>query len=210
MWIALGIIAFLAALIIVFLLLPVKVIIKNDEQEPFILQCRFLFKTFGAEDDSVSGNPIVKALKAAFGADRTNKESLQESVRSGCLQKRIAETYSVLKTILKEVWTLLKHCKVTKLHISICSTGDDVDKAAIHYGAYCAATYSFVNLLRNYFRVRERGCKVDIGCDLFGGEPVFRYELILSVPVKQVLAGALRVALAEMRRTKSKHSNKTQ
>ena len=210
MWIALGIIGFLAALITVILLLPLKVIIKNDEQEALILQCRFLFKTFGIKDDSTPYNPIVKALKTAFAVDHTKKENLQESVRSGDLKKRITETYAILKTILKEGWTELKHCKVTKLHIAICCTGDDADKAAIHYGACCAATYSFVNLLRNYFRVRERGCRVDITCDLFGQKPVFRYEVVLVVRVKQVLTGVLKVVFAEMKRRKSKQSDEMQ
>ncbi len=210
MWIALGIIGFLVALVTVILLLPVKVIIKNNEQEAFILQCRFLFKSFDVENDSASGNPVFKALKTALGMDKTNKESLQEGASSGSLQKRVAETFSVLKSLAKELWALLRRCKAAKLKIAICCTGDDVDKAAIHYGACCAATYSFVNLLRNYFRVRERGCEVDITCDPFGEKSVFRYEVVLVFSVKQILTSALRVALAEFKRKKSKESTGTQ
>ena len=198
MWIALGIIGFLAALITVILLLPVKVIIKNDEQEPLILRYRFLFKTYGEDPDP--NNPIVKALKTASGVDRLSKETLQESVRSGGLQKSITETFAVLKGLAKELWNLLKLCKVTKLYVAICCAGDDVDQAAIRYGACCTATYSFVNLLRSYFRVRERGCKVDITCDPFGEKTSFRYEVVLVVRVKQVLAGLWRTAMAEAER----------
>jgi hypothetical protein len=195
MWIVLGIIGFLAALITVILLLPVKVIIKNDEQEPLILRYRFLFKTYGEDPDP--NNPVIKALKTASGVDKLSKETLQESVRSGGLQKSVTETFSILKSLAKELWQLLKVCKVTKLNIAICCAGDDVDTAAIHYGACCVATYSFVNLLRSCFRVRERGCKVDITCDPFGEKATFRYEVVLVVRVKQVLAGLWRAAMAE-------------
>ena len=106
MWIVLGIIGFLAALITVILLLPVKVIIKNDEQEPLILRYRFLFKTYGEDPDP--NNPVIKALKTASGVDRLSKETLQESVRSGGLQKSVAETFSILKNLAKELWQLLK------------------------------------------------------------------------------------------------------
>lgn len=198
MWIALGIIGFLAALITVILLLPVKVIIKNDDQEPLILRYRFLFKTYGEDPDP--NNPVVKALKTASGVDRLSKETLQESVRSGGLQKSVTETFSILKNLAKELWTLLKLCKVTKLHIDICCAGDDVDQAAIRYGACSAVTYSFVNWIRGYFRVRQRGCKVNVTCDPFGEKSVFRYEVVLIVRVKQVLAGLWRAAMAEAKR----------
>ncbi len=198
MWIALGIIGFLAALITVILLLPVKILIRNDEQNELILRYKFLFKTYGEEKDP--NNPIVKTLRTASGVDRISKKTLQESVRVGGLQKSIAESYSVLKSLFKEIWHLLKLCKITRVHITIRCTGDDVDKAAIHYGQACAVTYSFVNLLRSYFNVRERGCKVDIACDPFGETPVFRYDLILVTHVRRVLAGLWRAALAEAKR----------
>ena len=51
MWIAIGIAGFIAVLITVILLLPVKVIIKNDENNELILRYRFLFKTYGENPD---------------------------------------------------------------------------------------------------------------------------------------------------------------
>ena len=139
MWIALGIIGFLAALITVILLLPVKVIIKNDEQEPLILRYRFLFKTYGEDPDP--NNPVIKALKTASGVDRLSKETLQESVRSGGLQKSVTETFSILKSLAKELWQLLKLCKVTKLNIAICGELDHI--------AACKCKYKHENERQN-------------------------------------------------------------
>ena len=59
MWIVLGIIGFLALLITVILLLPVKIILRNDDKEALILRYRFLGKTFG--EDPNPDDPIVKA-----------------------------------------------------------------------------------------------------------------------------------------------------
>ena len=77
MWIALGIVGGLAALITVILLLPVKVIIRNDEQNELILRYKFLFKTYGEDPDP--NDPIIKALKEASGVNRFQKRELKET-----------------------------------------------------------------------------------------------------------------------------------
>ena len=71
MWIALGIIGFLAALITVILLLPVKVIIKNNENNELILRYKFLWKTFGERLDP--NDPIIRTLKSLSGYERLER-----------------------------------------------------------------------------------------------------------------------------------------
>ena len=61
MWIVLIVIACLALLITVICLLPVKVLLKNDAQNPLILRYKFLGKTFGENPDP--NDPIIKTLK---------------------------------------------------------------------------------------------------------------------------------------------------
>ncbi|MBQ7340928.1 MAG: hypothetical protein IJW41_02005 [Oscillospiraceae bacterium] len=198
MWIALGIVGFLAVLITVILLLPVKVIIKNNERNEFIFRYKYLFKTFGENPNP--DDPIVKALKSATGVDRLNKVAVKENISAEGLLSTVKESFSMLVDLLKEVLKLLGRCKVSQLHITIRCTGDGADEAAIHYGECSAVVYSLFNIVRSFLKVRKKGCKIDVGCDFMGDKPVFRYDVVLKVRAGRVLGALWRVALAEAKR----------
>ncbi len=208
MWIALGIVGFLALLITVICLLPVKVIIKNDDQNIVALRFRFLFKTFGEDAgsdkpaDKPVENPVVAMLKKVIGVNRLEKAEVQKNIQQEGLGKTVSGTYEILTDLLREVVSLLKLCVVTRLHVRIRCTGDDAAEAAVHYGQSCAATYSLLNILRSFVRIRRRDCRIDITSDFFGSKPVFRYELILRVSVGRVLRAFWRIVLAEVKRSK--------
>ena len=201
MWIVLGIFAFLATLITVILVSPVKIIIKNDEQNELILRYKFLFKTFG--EDPNPDDPIVKALLSATGVERLQTKNVQKNIQTEGLKNTISASFSMLVDLLKEVVSLLKRCTVTRLRITIRASGDDVDDAAIHYGQCCAATYSLLNVLRSFLKVRKRGFNIDLGCNFFE-KAVFRYEVVLSIRAARVLGGLWRVAMAEAKRMEGK------
>lgn len=198
MWIALAIIAALATIVTVFLLLPVKIIIKNDENNQLILRYKFLFKTFGEDPDP--NDPIIRTLKSLSGVDRLNSSSIQKGIDAQGLPKTLSETFDVLKDLVKEIVVLLKYCTVSRLHIKIRSTGNGADQAAIHYGQCSTVTYSLINALRDFVKIRKRGVNLDIGCDFFGSKPEFRYDIILVIRVARLLAGLWDVALAEAKR----------
>ena len=198
MWIALGIIGFLAALVTAIVLLPIKFIIKNDENNELILLYKLLGKTFGEDPDP--NDPIIKSLKTAAGVDRLGKAELKKSIRSEGLQETIKSSYAMIIDLLKEVVALLKLCKITKLDIKIRTVGDGPDEAAIHYGQYSAVTYGLLNAINGVVKIRKRGYHVDIGCDFFGTESVFRYHVVLVTRFGRVLAALWRVVLAEAKR----------
>lgn len=206
MWIPFAIVGFFIALITAILLLPVKLILKNDENNVLILQYRLLGKTFDIEAGSEE-NPITKALKSACGLERLDKEKLETDLQSKGLKQTISESYAMITDLLKEVLALLKKATVTRLHITIRCTGDGPDSAAIHYGECCAVTYGLLNVLRRFLKIRKRGCKLDIGCDFFGEKPVFRYEVILRIRVVYILGALWRIVLAEAKRMGQKEQN---
>ena len=205
MWIVLGILGFLALLITVIVLLPVKVIIRNDEQNELILRYKFLGKTYG--EDPNPDDPIIKALKTATGVDRLEKKAIKENIQASGLQKAVTSSYAILVDLLKEVVALLKLCTITKLQVKIRCTGDGADQVAIHYGECCAATHSLLTLLRSFVKIRKRGCNIDIGCDFIGSESVFDYHVVLMVRVGRVLSALWRVAMAEAKRMKSQQES---
>ncbi len=198
MWIALTIIGFLATLITVILLLPVKILIRNDENGELMLRYKFLFKTYGEDPDPNA--PLIKILKTAVGADRLSGKSVQESIRKDGLKRTVKDTYRLLINLLKEIVELLQYGTITRLHVEIRCTGDGADEAAIQYGQYCTATYGLLNALRSFLKVRKQGCKIDISCDFLGEESVFNYDVVLAIRFGRVLAGFWKVALAEARR----------
>ena len=198
MWIALSIIAFLATLVTVILLSPVKVIIKNDEKNGFILRYKLLYKTYGENPDP--DDVIVKALKKSGGVTRLEKAAMQENIQTEGLQKTVSDSYAALIGILKELLFLLKRCTVTRLRIKIRCAEDEPDETALYYGICNAATHTLLGTLSAFLKIRKRGCKIDIGYDFEGGKPLFRYEVILSVPFGRVLAAFWRLVLAEAKR----------
>lgn len=198
MWIALGIIAFLAALITVILLLPVKVLIWNDDENELNLRYRLLFKTYG--EDPNPNDPIVKALKKASGISRFEKARLEKNVQSEGLQKTVTESYDILIDLLKELVDLLKLGTVTKLHVKIRCTSEDPDRAAVYYGHACSATYSLLSALDTFTRIRRRGCKIDITCDFLEEKPLFRYDTVIAFRFSRVVAALWRVTMAEAKR----------
>lgn len=203
MWILYSLLAILAVLVALIMLLPVKIILKNDENNKLLLRYRLLFLTFGngsqkkAED---SGSPVAKAIGAATGVDRLQIKTVQNNIRSNGLQKTLSDSYGMLTELLREVVSLLKHCRVTRLHIQIRCGGNDADQVAIHYGQCCAATNTLLNTLRNFIKIRDRGCKINIGCNFFGDSD-FRYEVILAFPIRRVLMGLGKILLRQAKYT---------
>ena len=198
MWIAIGILAFLAALICAILLSPVKIILKNDEQNELLLRYKYWFKTFGEEPNP--DDPIVKALLSATGVERLQSKNVQKNIQSDGLKKTVSESYTMLTELLREAVTLLKRCTVSRLRIKIRCTGDDAAQVAIRYGQYCTATYSLLSILRNFIKIRKRGCSIDISSNFPAAESVFRYQVVLSFRAARVLAGFWRIALGQFKR----------
>lgn len=198
MWIVLTILGILATIITAILLHPVQVIIKNDEKENFILRYKFLYKTFGENPNP--DDPLVKTLKKAGGVDRLEKVALQENIREEGLQKAVSDSYDALIALLKELLFLFKNCTVTKFDIKIRCAADEPDETAVQYGLCSAATHTLFSVLSSFLKVRQRGCNIDIDCDFYENNPIFRYCIVLSIPFRRVLAAFWRVVLTEAKR----------
>jgi hypothetical protein len=196
MWIAIGIILFLAVLVIAVLLLPIYVIIKNDGESELKIRFRFLFKTYG--DKSNPDNPLLKALKSAIGIDKLSVKTVKSGIKKGGLEVTLEQTVRVLLSLLKETGDLLSHSVCKKLYVHVISAGDDPADAAINYGICCSFVYPLVGFLKsNLKRVSKRGEDVRIECDFSGGEDSFDYHLVLRVRVLRIVAGLWHIIMRE-------------
>ena len=149
------------------------------------------------------GSAAVRRCGLSQGSDLVKKGNT-DSLKG--LKKTLKENYNMLVELCKELLRLLGYCSVSRLHITIRSAGEDVDDAAIHYGACCTATYGLLNVLRGFMKVRERGCKIDISCGFFETESVFQYDVVLITRVGRVLAGLWRTAKEELRRREAQRA----
>lgn len=196
MWIAIGIIAFLAVLITAFLLLPVYVIIKNDGESELKVRVRFLFKTYG--DKPSKNGAFAKMLKSAVGVDKLSVKTVTEGIKNGGHNEKVGQTVRVLLSLLKELGTLLSHCVCKKLYVHVVNAGDDPGDTAINHGICCSFVYPLVGFLKsNLKRVSKRGEDVRLECDFSGGEDSFVYNLVLQVRVVRLVASLWRVIMRE-------------
>lgn len=199
MWIFLGIVAFLAGLITVVLLLPVHVIIKNDEDNNMILRYKILFKTLGEDPDP--NNPIAKAIKKSSGISRIEKKNLERNIEQSGFSSTVKETFDILVDLLREVVAILKYCTAKKFMLHIVCSAEDAADAAVSFGECCAVAYPAVGAVCSAVKVPNKARDIDIRCDYLSKKDIFRYDFDISVRVFRVLAAFFRIALAEARRS---------
>ena len=198
MWIALAIIAFLAVLITVILLLPVDVIIKNDENNELILRYKLLGKVYGENPNP--NDPIVKALNNASGIHRLDTKQLKENAQTKPLKEAVSDSLDLIWDLLKELASLLKYGTAKKFHIHIHCTGDDPADNAFLCGKYYAISYGLLHMLRPIIRIPKRACQIQIDSGDLTEKEIFRYDVLLRVHLRYVLAAFWRLAYTEAQR----------
>ncbi len=198
MWIVLGIIAFLAALITAILLLPIDIIIKNDEDDNLILLYKILFKTFGEDPDP--NNLIVKTIKETSGLSRIEKGHLEKSMAQSGLALTVSESCRILVNLIKEIAALLKYCTLKKFEMHIICSGEDAAETATEYGKCCSAVYPAAAFFGSVMKSNKKVWNIDINCDFTNSQKVFRYDFLVRVRLFRALGALFRVSLKEARR----------
>lgn len=198
MWIFLSVLGFICLIIAVILLLPVKIIIKNDEDGELYLRYKILFKTFGEDPDP--NDPIIRTLKELSGITRIEKKNLEKNVKAAGYLTTAAEICRLLADFLKELGSLLKYCTAKKFRFKLTCSGKDAAEAAINYGKCCSFVYPITAALGSSMKVRKKGYDVNVICDFTDGKEELEYEFIISVILAHALAAFFRVALKEARR----------
>ena len=197
-WIFLGIVAFIAALITAILLSPFTFIIRTDKDGELQLLYKILFKTFGENPNP--NQPIVKALKSISGVSRLEKGNLKKSTENGELLTTLRDDLSLIIGILKELLSVLKRCTLKTLHIDVVCGGEDAADVAMNYGVCYAVISPLVNLVHNTMKVRSRGERINITTDFDSQEGSFRFEAILVTSVFRIVAALFKLAFDEAKR----------
>lgn len=198
MWIFLGILFFIAALITAILLLPIYVIIKTDENGELIFRYKILHKTFGENPNP--NDPIIKMLKNASGISRLEKGSIKANAKQTSVLSTLKSSFSLIIDLLKELLGLLKYCKAKTFKLNIVCADTDAAEAAISYGQCCAFVVPALAYIDSLIDIKPSGKDINISCDYSSAKGSVFFDTVLVVRLHRVLAALLRAIIAEAKR----------
>ena len=190
MWILWGILIFLALVVLGFLMLPLSVIVKLDDSGEPYFRYKILWMTFGEPGGK---QPFFARLfqKPSSGSPSGKKPKKKKTF------ELLRENFGLIGDALKELVTLLGHCKAKKLKLHIvCADDDDAAGAALSYGACCALVMPVWGYLHTLVNVRPSGEDLDISCDYEREQSSFCFETELSVRMFRILVALARAAMA--------------
>lgn len=177
-------IVLLAVILLLFIiaLLPVKVVVELQGVEEVGVYFKFLFLTFGKKKNKKS--KVADTLSGATGVNKKEKKVKDK--------KDIGKIVSLVIDIIKQVTSLVKHCKLQKLHVFYVSAGDDPGEVAINYGIACSAIYPITGILFSAVNVKDRGVDVDVRCDFNSNESIFEFQGEISVKIYYLLIAVVK------------------
>lgn len=203
MWIFLGISAF----IIFLILLPISIIIKNDDNNNIIFSIKFLFFNFAFNGDRSENTK--KAKKTEQEAEKHKKKTAEKKD----FKETLSQTMKMLSNIFEELQKVFKHLVTKKFRLQIICTSKDAAEAAIHYGECCAVVYPVLGFISSAIKVKEKGRDIDIRCEYEKNSWEIKYHFILSISVCHILSALIRFGGKEIKRRVKKtteNTNKTE
>lgn len=201
MWILWLILGIIGAFVAVVLLLPVYVIIKNDENNNLLIHYRFLGKTYG--EIPRPDNSIVKSLKEITGITRAKERLSKEKLEDNAYQA-VKELLDILGDLLREIASVLRYCTAKEFRIRVVCAADNAADTAISFGRVSALVYGFSAAVENLMRVRKRGRDLYVSCDFENGKKELYYAFHIRVRIYVLFPALLRLAMKEAEREMEK------
>lgn len=193
MWIFFSILGFIILLVVIALFLPIRIIIKTDQNGEITFLGKFLFKTFGDKPNPKSNQSFLKTLKELTGMDKLDKKNLKTNgVRE--FFKVIGESISTIVSLLKQILDILKLCTVKTLKINIICSQEDAAQTAINYGICYAVISPLLNFLHSSMKVKSSGEQINISCDFEHQKSHYDFEIVLSVRIITLIKALFRAA----------------
>ena len=190
-WSIFGIVLGCIALLAVFVLLtPVHVIVKSNQEELLALSYRILCFRFGGKKkpESVGGKSLEQVL-GVFQVKSGKEEG--EEAKGKPISHTIDRLSKILTSLFKRVKTLLKRCRITRLHLHIVCAGEDAAAAAVEYGAVSAIVYSLLGYLDTVARIKRKATDIQVLCDYDRTEGEYSLDMVLSVRICRLLTALL-------------------
>ena len=200
MWIFWLILGVIGALIAAVLLLPIHLIIKNDENNNMLIRYRVLGMTFG--EIPKPETPLEKSLKESTGIARAMERLSRRKLLEDTVQS-VKELCEILRDLFEELNNGLRRCTAKVFRVEVVCAEDNAADTAIAFGKVSALVYGLSAAVANLIKIRKRGRKLDVRCDFEGGKKQLRYEFVIMVRGHWVLSTLVKLMLKETRRRKT-------
>ncbi len=184
------IIGILVLLIAIIFLLPVKFIIKNDDENRFYFRVKFLWFTFLKPKKS---KDKPQGVRKKMGIDGLELESLKARIKENGIVETSTVAVKIIKTVFLRLGGVLKHSRVDKFNFTLVCSSDDAASAAMRYGSCCAIVYPLLGFINSIIKVKPKNRNIDISCKYGGVSEMLRYDFLLSVRVVFLLIAALKL-----------------
>lgn len=184
------ILGILVLFLTVVLLLPVRFIIRNDDENRFYFRVKFLWFTFGGPKKV--GKPS-KGVRKKAGIEQLELESIKAKIKRDGLIDTLTVVAQILKTVFSRLSGVLKHSRADKFDVTIVCSANDAADSAIRYGNCCAIIYPLLGFINSIINVNRKNRNIDISCKYGGVSEVLRYDFVLSVRVVFLLVAALKL-----------------
>ena len=189
LWIILGILAAVGALVAVALVLPVDVLFLLDEEQGFAIRYRFLGKKYGEESNPKS--PIVRGLKRTLGLSHLESvKTIRGAVEHHGAAVTLRETMATFADLIEQVFAILKRCRIARCKAIFIAGGED---APLDYGIACAVIYPLVSYFETMRQLSPRAEEIRIECDYDRPESGMELELAVRIHLGHVLRAFMKI-----------------
>lgn len=158
----------------IIMLIPVKLILKSEENNLKILIKVLFFKI----DPNELSNEEEKQNKPQ---KKNEKKEFKERIEN------VKLILKKVKAVLKKLGSILRVMKLEKLNLKFISGGEDAVKSAINYGIACSVIYPVISHIQSAMKVRRKRVSIDVGC-VFENVPYeFNFEAVISIKIFHLL-----------------------
>ena len=185
MKIFLTVVGILFILILIILLLPVKFIIRNDDENRFYFRVKFLWFSFG------DSKKTKKGAHQKSGIEQLELESLKARVQRDGITETLTVAAKIIKTVFKRLERVIEHGRVNRFDFIVVCSAKDAAQTAIRYGSCCAIVYPLLGFINSIIKVNPKNRNIDVSCKYGDVSEVLRYNFIISVRIFYLLVAAL-------------------
>lgn len=172
----------LIAIICIFLLLPVSILLKNDEQNNFIYKIKFLWFSFPQKKVKSGKHIAEKPVKT----EKPSEKSLMEKIK---------DSKELIIASIKEISSLIKKFTIKEFHLDILCSGKNAAETAIKYGACCSLVYPLTSFIDSLMKPKYKKQKINIRSNFESKEEHIKFELKLSVKIISLLIALIKIAI---------------
>lgn len=185
------------SLVVIILLLPFNIIIKNSSDGKLLLNFKILFFTFGNTKNKSSKQKNKR--KKSSGASAIENFNIKKAFKEKNFGAAVEDLFGVLNVLFKELLLLLKHCSIKKLKLNVVCSSSDAAETAINYGKCCAVVYPFAGFITSAIKVSNKNAHINVSCDYNGTGNICVYYICVSVQIFYLMCAALKILFSAIK-----------